>query len=449
VNKTSEALSPWGMPPAERAVVKPLKERFNKELSLPGSKSYTNRALILAAIAQGTSTLRSPLFSDDSYWCTNALQRLGVETSADRAEGIITVKGVADQKLKLADLDQLPYIGSAGTIARFLPGVVAAIGEGEIVLTSSEQLASRPVAEMIRALRQLGAQISMEEDLSFPMTIQGGSLQGGEAQISGSVSSQFISGILIAAPLAKEPVTLKVTDHIVQSDYVRITLSIMKEFGVHVDCNSDLTEFHIQPQTYQAQDTLLEADASTATYFFALAAASQSEITITNLNPNTLQPDFGFIDHLKTLGCQVSVDGTRVTLKGPEKIQGDKLFDFNPCADSTPAMATIAPFASGSIEVRNVAHIRVHECDRISVLADHLKLAGIEVEEFDDGLCIKPGAPSNIVVNPHDDHRMAMSFAVMGALGDGVSILDPSCVSKTCSEYFDLLPLLGVETEVI
>lgn len=450
MGKQSEALSPWGMPSAKYVEISPLKGSFKAQIALPGSKSFTNRALILAALAEGTSYLRSPLFSDDSYWCVDALKKLGVDVQVDCGSDVISIEGIGNGNLHIADDKNIPYIGSAGTIARFLPGVVAARGEGDITLTSSDQLARRPVIEMITALRALGANIQMPERASFPMVIKGGSLIGGEATVSGAISSQFISGILLAAPLAKIPVTLKILDHIVQSDYVCITLALMEQFGVKVDYNNELTEFRIKPQNYFAEDLQLEADASTSTYFFSLAAATKSEITITNLNPDTLQPDFGFVEHLKTLGCDVTQVGTHVNLKGPEQLSGGKSFDFTDCSDSTPALVGISPFANGPIEVKGVAHIRTHECDRLSVMSENLTNAGVSVTEHADGLEITPvlGAPRYATVNPHDDHRMAMAFSVMAAVGNGGKILDPSCVSKTCPNFFDLISRIGVKCEV-
>jgi len=436
------------MPPAQSVEIYPLEGPIDATLALPGSKSFTNRALVLAALCKGTSKLRSPLFSDDSYWCVDALAKLGIGVQSDRENGLITITGSG--KLKMQNEKDLPYIGSAGTIARFLPGVIAARGEGTVTLTSSAQLAKRPVLEMIEALRRLGADIRMEENSSFPMTIKGGSLIGGETSISGKVSSQFISGLLIAAPLAKEPVTIRISDYIVQADYVRITLALMKDFGVKVEHDAELKEFHIEPQDYIAQDIELEADASTATYFFALAAATRSRVTITNLNPATLQPDFLFVNHLKTLGCTVRQDGTHVTVSGPEKLTGDKLFNFNDCSDSTPALIALAPFAQGSVDVEGVAHIRKHECDRLSVMRETLDHAGVPVVEREDGLLVKPAAgfPKHVIVDPHDDHRMAMAFSIMGAAGQGATIMDPTCVSKTCPDFFELLQRIGVKCVV-
>lgn len=440
----SEALSPWGMPPAHAVEIKPLRQKLDVAIAIPGSKSFTNRALVMAAVARGTSKLRSPLFSDDSYWCVDALKKLGLTVEADRAGDVIQVSGTG--RFKMAG--DAPYIGSAGTIARFLPGVLAARAEGKVTLTSSSQLAKRPVAEMVEGLRQLGAEIELPETGSFPMVISGGSLKGGTATISGKISSQFISGLLIAAPLAQEPVTLHITDHIVQADYVRMTLSMMADFGIKVEHDEALTWFKIQPQDYVAQDLVLEADASTSTYFFALAAATQSRVTVTNLNPQTLQPDFGFIKYLEALGCDVEQSGQHVTVTGPVKLRGGQVFDFNPCSDSTPAFIAVAPFADGVLQVTNVEHIRKHESDRITVMRQTLENAKIGVVEAADGLTVTPGAPQYVVVDPHDDHRMAMAFSIMAAAGAGGKIMDPACVSKTCPDYFQLLQKLGIDCAV-
>lgn len=449
MSNQSEALSPWGMKPAHAVEIFPLEKPFSAEMALPGSKSFTNRALVLAALAEGQSVLRSPLFSDDSYWCVDALKKLGVKIESDKDAGTIILNG--NGRLTTPAEGKPPYIGSAGTIARFLPGLIAARGEGDVILTSSGQLARRPVSEMIEALRALGAEISFTGNGSFPMTIKGGSLKGGETEISGKKSSQFVSGLLIAAPLAKEPVTIRITDHIVQADYVRITLAMMRDFGVKVDYDdADLREFRIEPQNYIACDIVLEADASTATYFFGIAAATRSEITITNLNPDTLQPDIGFIGHLESLGCEVKRTGTHITVRGPEKLKGNKTFDLNDCSDSTPALVGVAPFADGPVRVENVAHIRAHESDRIAVMCQTLRNGAVPVEEFEDGLAITPSpdAPVHLKVYPHDDHRMAMAFAVTAAAAKGGTIYEPACVSKTCPDFFELLGRLGVRTEI-
>ena len=447
----SEALSPWGMTRASHVKIWPLDAPFKSTVMIPGSKSFTNRALIIASLAEGSSILKAPLLSDDSYWCVEALRKLGVEIKVDVSTGVIEVLGQGDKSLKERDKSTSIYLGSAGTIARFLPAVIAARGEGAITLTSSEQLARRPMRELIQALRTLGADISVPQDSNaLPMTIKGGSLNGGEVIISGRRSSQFISALLIAAPLASHPISIRISDDIVQADYVRMTLDMMARFGVKVVYNQELTHFEIEPQRYQAQSLQLEADASTATYFLALAAATQSEITIPNLNLTTRQPDIMFIDHLSSMGCEVIRTRNSVTLRGPIQLKGGLEFDFKPCSDSTPALASIAPFADAPISVNGVEHIRAHECDRLEVLAATLNRAGVSTLEHRDGLSIHPtlGKPDNFIADPYDDHRMAMAFSVMAAAGQGGMISDPACVSKTCPRFYAMLQSLGVRHEL-
>lgn len=438
MTQESESLSPWGMKPVPSLGILPLEGRkVEAEIAIPGSKSFTNRALILAAAAGGRSVLRDALLSDDSYWCVETLKGLG--RRVEEKEGVITIDGGAFRQA--GEL----FIGSAGTTARFLPGILAARGEGRITLHSSAQLAARPLKDMVEALKKLGADISFgEEGKSFPLHIGGGTLEGGEVAISGAKSSQFVSGLLMAAPLARRETVITITDHVVQADYVRITLQVMKDFGVDVEVTRDFKRFAVQPQDYKPRDLALEADASTATYFFALAAGSGGRVTVTNLNTQTVQPDFLFVRHLEGMGCRVSIDGTRVTVEGPDVLKGGKVLDFNPCSDSTPTLAALAPFADGRVEVRGVAHIRHHESDRVSVLCRTLADAGVPVEEYEDGLSVTPALPRNVTVDPHDDHRIAMAFSVMGALGRGAVILNPACVSKTCPGFFDLLKKAGV-----
>jgi 3-phosphoshikimate 1-carboxyvinyltransferase len=435
------------MRPVRTVEILPLHgKKINATLAIPGSKSFTNRALILAAAAQGKTILRNPLFSDDAYWCADALQKMGVSMTIDQGAGLITLSPALDGALyPHTEL----FIGSAGTTARFLPGILAALGQGEITLKASAQLSNRPLKPLIEALRALGAEIHTQDDgKSFPMTIRGGTLKGGHVKISGRQSSQFISGLLMAAPLAQEAVTIEILDDIVQADYVRMTLQIMREFGVHVTENDAFTRFDITPQPYIGNDIALEADASTATYFFALAAGSGGEITITNLNPNTLQPDLGFVDHLKTLGAKIKYTQNGICVTGSPVIQGGHIMDFKPCSDSTPSMLALAPFASDFIEIRNVKHIRAHECDRLSVMHKIFTQCGVSAHEYEDGLRVYPASPSLQTIDPHDDHRMAMSFAIMGALGNGILILDPACVSKTCPQFFEILQKIGIQVQI-
>jgi 3-phosphoshikimate 1-carboxyvinyltransferase len=267
--------------------------------------------------------------------------------------------------------------------------------------------------------------------------------------MSGKVSSQFISGVLMAAPLALQPVTLTVVDEIVQKDYVGITMAYMAKFGVHVDADAGFMRFSVLPRHYQAASLTLEADASTTTYFTALAAVTGGRMAVTNLGTDTTQPDYGFTDILERMGCRVTRRDHSTEVVGPEQLKGDFAIDMKPLSDATLTLAAIAPFASGPIHIHGVAHIRHHERDRIGVMCRLLSSLGIKVEERPDGLSVYPGQPTRGEIDPHEDHRVAMALSLVGLKGQGVRITHPNCVSKTCPGYFDLLAGLGVAVDTI
>jgi len=435
--------SPWsalvGVPHVD---VAPRRAPITATLALPGSKSYTNRALILAAMAEGRSMLRGLLRSDDSYWCVQALTRLGagvaVEGETAVIDGLDRRRPVSDARL---------YIGSAGTSARFLPGLLAAGEGGRVTLDASRQMRARPMAPLLAALRSLGAVIACPETPDAPpLEIAAGSLVGGPVTMSGAVSSQFISGVLMAGPLAPKGVHVTIPDHVVQKDYVAMTLDMMGTFGATVTVDDTLTDMRVAPGAYRAADVTLEADASTATYFFALAAVTGGRVTVTNVGTATRQPDLRFIDILERMGCAVDRAPGWVTVTGPDggRLTGGFDVDMRPLSDATLTLAAIAPFADGPIAIHNVAHIRKHESDRIAVICQALTQVGITIEERPDGLTVHPGRPTQGAMETHDDHRVAMALAVLGVAAEGVRILDPGCVSKTCPPFFELLAGLGV-----
>jgi len=435
--------SPWsalvGVPHVD---VEPHPAPITATLALPGSKSYSNRALILAAMADGRSTLRGLLRSDDSYWCADALRRLGAGVVVDGDSAVIDGLG-----RRRPNNQARLYIGSAGTSARFLPGLLAAGAEGRVILDASRQMRGRPMAPLLVALRSLGAEISCPLTADAPpLEISAGTLRGGPVTMSGAVSSQFISGVLMAGPLAPEGVHVLIPDHVVQKDYVAMTLDMMRTFGAEVVTDEALTDMRVAPGAYRPTAVTLEADASTATYFFALAAVTGGRMTVTNVGTATRQPDLRFIDILERMGCAVDRAPGQVTVAGPEggRLTGGLDLDMRPLSDATLTLASIAPFADGPIAIRNVAHIRKHESDRIAVICRALTDLGIAVEERDDGLTVYPGRPTHGVMETHDDHRVAMALSVLGVAAEGVRILDPGCVSKTCPPFFDLLKGLGV-----
>jgi 3-phosphoshikimate 1-carboxyvinyltransferase len=436
-------LSPWsalvGVPHMN---VAPHPGPITAEIALPGSKSYSNRALLCAAMAEGRSTLTGLLRSDDSYWCADSLRRLGAGVTVDGTT--VTIDGLGRRR---PHPEAHLYIGSAGTTARFLPGLLAAGGPGTFTLDASRQMRGRPMAPLLLALRQLGADIDCPGTADAPpLTIRGVSLLGGPVRMSGALSSQFISGVLMAGPMALNGVHVMIDDHVVQKDYVAMTLDMMEQFGAVVEADPDLTDMRVETGGYRPADIALEADASTATYFFALAAVTGGTITVTNVGTATRQPDLRFIDVLERMGCRVLREPGAVTVAGPAdgRLKGGLDVDMRPLSDATLTLAAIAPFADGPVAIHGVAHIRKHESDRIAVICAALSALGVSVEERPDGLTVHPGRPSYGVMETHDDHRVAMALAVLGVAAEGVRLRDPGCVSKTCPPFFDLLAGLGV-----
>lgn len=437
----TDGRSPWaGLQGVRFAEVRPVGHAVSGTVTVPGSKSFTNRALLLAGAAEGESVLTGLLRSDDSYWCIDALRRLGVPIEVDGTTARIRGAG-AHWPTQEADL----FIGSAGTIGRFLPGVLAASPSGRYRIAASRQLTRRPVAPLLDAIAVLGAEVTHQgEPGAYPMTIVAHGLKGGRIAMSGKVSSQFISGALIAAPLAAAPVRLDVVDHIVQSDYVRMTLDAMAAFGVSVEYDDALTRFEATPQCYRGGAFAIEADASTTTYFLALAAATGGRVAVDNIGTSTRQPDLRFVDVLEKMGCVVERSLDRIAVSGPAQLKGGFTIDMKPMSDATLTLAALAPFADGPIAMEGVAHIRKHESDRIRVMADALSRLGVGVEERPDGLVVQPGRPRFAELDTHDDHRVAMSLAVLGAAAEGVKLTDPGCVSKTCPVFFNEIAALGV-----
>lgn len=438
-----QARSPWAAL-SDVAVVElaPAEGPIIGEIVVPGSKSFTNRALIMAAFAQGTSRVAGILKSDDSFWCLETLRKLGVKIEVD--DDVVVIEGVdADWPVQGETL----YVGAAGTTARFLPGLLAASNQGgRWIIEGSKRMNERPMRPLLQSLKDLGADLCyLQNEGHLPVAIVGTGLRGGVVEISGSTSSQFVSGLLIATPYAEKAVTVRVVDHIVQHAYVLITLDLMKQFGVDVQYTDDLKEMTIEPQRYQGREITLEADASTSGYFLALAAVTNGKVRINNLSYNTHQPDVQLVDVLERMGCQVTRGDGFIELVGTEQLRGGFEISFKEMSDMTLTLAAIAPFADGPIAIHDVAHIRKHESDRISVICDALSKMGIKVEEREDGLTVYPGTPKPVELDSHDDHRVAMSLSLIAARIPGVRITDPGCVSKTCPTFFDELRRFGMQ----
>lgn len=434
-----KARSPWSsLNGINKITISPAKQGIEAAITIPGSKSLTNRALIMSALADGNSKVSGILKSDDSYWCIEALKQLGAEIELQ--DDIVYIKGSGGH-LRSNDL----YIGAAGTIARFLPGVLAASREGEWNLEASESMSKRPIAPLIHALRQLGAEIDyLAKKDYYPLRIKGKYVKGGEVSLSGSISSQFISGVLIAAPYFNETTRVTIKDGIVQHAYVFLTLDLMKEFGADVQYDNALQQIVINPSPYKAKDILLESDASAACYFLALAAVTNGRIRINGLTEKTKQPDIQMLDVFEKMGCKVIKGASFIEVEGAPQLKGGFEISMKEISDQALTLAAIAPFADSPITIKDVAHIRHHESDRISVICEALKELGIRTEEFEEGLIVYPGSPKPASLNTYDDHRVAMALALIGSKVEGIQLNDPGCVSKTFPEYFSFLEELGL-----
>lgn len=439
-----EARSPWSTNNDKHEVkINPPKALVEGTIRIPGSKSLTNRALVIASLADGRSEIKGILKSDDSYWCIESLTKLGVpvviEGDTAYVEGCGGIWPIQSGEL---------YVGAAGTVARFLPGALA-IGTGVWTIKGSKRMSERPLAPLLDALTNLGAHFEYKQsERCLPFTLNAKGLQGGEEMLPGSTSSQFISGLLLAAPYAKEPVTVHIDGEVVQRDYVEMTLDMMTSFGVTPEVSVNGQSIAVPNGRYQAQSLLLEPDVSTCCYFWALAALTAGRVRIEGINARrTSQPDIEILEVLERMGCTVLRGENFVEVQGLRQLKGGFTISMKKWSDQTLTIAAMAPFTDGPITLKDAAHIRHHECDRIAAICAELRKLGIRVEEHHDGLTVYPGQPIPALLDSHDDHRMAMALSLIGLRVENIRITDPGCVSKTCPDYFGQLSALGIEID--
>ena len=396
----------------------------------PSSKSITNRALICAALARGESTLRWPLASDDTRVMIDSLRRLGMNVVESDSSLIVTGHGgkIPNQQAEL-------FIGNSGTSVRFLTAMVS-VGAGQFTLDGVERMRERPIQDLIDALNSLGCEVvSLNGTGCPPVSVTTGGLSGGDVAVRGDVSSQFLSGLLMAAPYASSPVRISVSGELVSRPYVDMTLAVMREFGVEVEATE--TEFRIPAGVYAGQDYEIEPDASAASYFWAAAAITGGTATVEGLGRDSLQGDVGFCDLLVQMGCElVEADGG-MTIHGPRQLVGIDC-DMGDVSDTAQTLSAVALFANGPTTIRGIAHNRHKETDRIGNLAIELRKFGAKVDEFEDGFTVHPPQEiSGATIETYDDHRMAMSLALPGLRVPGVKILDPACTGKTYPAFFE------------
>jgi len=420
---------------SDSIAIQPVSRPVNGCIVPPGSKSITNRALIVAALADGVSTLQGTLDSDDTRVMLESLQRLGIQWEK-KDDSVISISGCGGKiPVNKAEL----WLENSGTSIRFLTALCAG-GHGEFTLDGNKRMRERPIVDLVNALNGLGidARCSLGNNCP-PVTIQGAGLPGGTVHIAGNLSSQYLSGLLMSAPYAKEPLEIIVDGELVSIPYIEMTLDVMKRFGVEVE-TEDLQSYRIRPQHYKACSYLIEPDASAASYFFAAAAITGGEVTIPGLSRNAMQGDVHFVDVLEEMGCQVTWNDQSITLKG-RPLQGIEV-DMNAISDTAQTLAAVAVFAEGPTRIRNVAHMRIKETDRVAAVVTELKRLGIRADEHDDGYTIHPGPVKPACVQTYDDHRMAMSFSLIGLKHPGIEIADPGCTAKTYPRYFEDLDKL-------
>ena len=407
----------------------------------PGSKSITNRALLLAALARGESRLSGCLESEDTHLMRAALDRLGVPCAADATAEQVTVTGTGGPFARIDDAARPIDVGTAGTAARFLTAALAG-SPIEVGVDGSPRMRERPMAGLLEVLEEQGASITYHgQPGALPITMRGAALRGGTIRLARPPSSQFISALILAAPLARQPTMIVLEDGTPARPYVDMTLAVLRAFGGDGGWIDD-GALRIAPGTLQGRDYAVEPDASAASYFLALAAIYGGTVTIPDLGSASLQGDAGFVRVLERMGASVSQDATSTAVTGAGRLRGVDL-DLADMPDMTLTVAALALHADGATSIRGVEILRHHESDRIAAAATELRKLGAEVDEAPGGLRIVPpagGARRGVTIDTYLDHRMAMAFALAG----DVVIADPGCVRKTFPGYFQVLAGLGM-----
>ncbi len=426
-------------------------------VDVPGSKSITNRALLLATLAEGASTLRGALFSDDSRHFLKCVQDLGFETAVDEAAGLITVKGTGG-RIPLSEADL--YVGSAGTAARFLTACLG-LSSGVYHMDASEQMRRRPMAPLLDSLKELGCEILYDAggaEGHFPFTLRGHGFQKDRISINIDSSSQFLSALMIVSCLSAEPFTIYVEGTHGMA-YIEMTQRMMEQFGVSpiplyycagnaeshscFGCVNSTRPMGYRIEAgmrYRAQDYQIEPDVSAACYFYAMSPLLNIPVRVDHVHFDSLQGDVAFIRILEQMGCTASDTAQGIVVEPPADGQLHGVTaDMSACSDQAITLAAIAPFADTPTTINGIGHIRFQESDRLSAISTELGKMGIDCEASESGLTVRPGHPKPSTVETYDDHRMAMGFSLIGLRAEGIVISNPGCCRKTFENYFDVL----------
>ncbi|WP_028769032.1 3-phosphoshikimate 1-carboxyvinyltransferase [Shewanella fidelis] len=403
-------------------------------INIPGSKSISNRALLLATLAKGTTTLTNLLDSDDIRYMLASLKQLGVNYRLSENNTVCELEGLAGP-LNAADAQTL-FLGNAGTAMRPLCAALT-LGQGEFTLTGEPRMEERPIGDLVDALRQLGADVTYLKNEGFPpLSITSTGLNGGDVEIAGDLSSQFLTALLMVAPLAQGDVNIKIKGELVSKPYIDITLALMKQFGVKVQ-NNDYQSFVIQAgQSYQSPGkVLVEGDASSASYFLAAGAIQGGEVKVTGVGKLSIQGDVKFADVLEKMGAEIEWGDDYIIARKAKLTAVD--LDMNHIPDAAMTIATAALFATGTTHIRNIYNWRIKETDRLAAMATELRKVGAIVDEGHDYISVTPPEQLNTAaIDTYNDHRMAMCFSMLAFADCGITINEPECTSKTFPDYF-------------
>ena len=430
----------------ESLLIQSITHPLSATIKIPGSKSLTNRALLIGALAKGRTSLTNALFSDDSRYFATALQCLGFEIFANSENCEYTITGLGG---KIPASNAELFIGNAGTAARFLSAFLT-LGHGEYILDGDGRMRERPIGDLVASLKELGANVraykpnanNLDSEIFPPIKITALGLPGGKTSIPGDISSQFLSALLMVAPYAQKQVEITVSTKLNSKPYVDMTLGVMEDFGVKI-IRDGYANFVISSGNYhQVENYPIEPDASAASYFFAAPAILGGSVRVENITRNSRQGDIEFVEILQSMGCKINEGQNFIEViapSSPTDLQGVDV-DMSDIPDTAQTLAAIAPFASSPTHIRGIASARVKESDRISATCTELARLGVPVVEHQDGMTIYPCKFfSQASVQTYNDHRMAMAFALVGLRIPGVRIENPGCVSKTFPGYFKTL----------
>jgi 3-phosphoshikimate 1-carboxyvinyltransferase len=408
--------------------------KVDADIAVPGSKSITQRALIAAALAQGDSTLVGPLASEDTAYTSAALQAMGIEVV--QGEDSWTVKGTGG---RITTPAKEIFLGNNGTATRFLTSFVG-LGQGAFTIAGEKRMEERPIGPLMKALAGWGVDIkSIKGTGCPPLAIKASGIAGGETTLPEGKSSQYLSSLLLVAPYARKKAVLKVMGEVPSKPYVTMTLAVMRAFGAELKVNSELNHFEISPGAYRPTTYQVEGDASSASYFFAVAALTGGRVRVKNVPSPSLQGDTALVEMLARMGCSVDY-GNGITVIGPKELRGVEV-DMGNCPDVAPTLAIVAAHAKGRTVIRNIAHLRIKECDRITAVATELTKMGAKVEERPDALIIEgidaSGPLHGAEIDTYNDHRIAMCFGVAGLVTSGVKIKNRECVVKSFPDFWE------------